>query len=94
MHNTENKESSIYPQIWQVYRHYKSTGGNNHTYEIVGIAKHSETEEELVIYKLLFNAESTWLWNAQFAARPVSMRFEQVDINGIMTPRFTLEGKE
>lgn len=93
MHKTEKKESTIYPQIGQVYRHYKSTGGSNHTYEIVGIAKHSETEEELVIYKPLFDAESTWLWNAQFAARPVSMRFEQMNIDGIMRPRFALEEK-
>lgn len=81
------------PVIWSVYRHYKSTGGSNHTYEIVGIAKHSETEEELVIYKPLFDAESTWLGIAQFAARPVRMRFETLEREGKTVQRFTLENE-
>lgn len=79
-----------HPQIWAIYRHYKSTWWTHHTYEVIGIAKHSETEEELVIYKPLFDAESTWLGNAQFAARPVSMRFDQIEWEGKSMPRFAL----
>ena len=44
----------------QIRRHYKSNGGDNHTYRIIGLAKHSENEETLVIYQPLFDAESTW----------------------------------
>lgn len=78
------------PIIWAVYRHYKSTWWNNHTYEVIGFAKHSETDEELVIYKPLFDAEKTWLGDAQFAARPAHMRFDIIEYNSIQIPRFTL----
>ncbi len=57
---------------------------------MIGIAKHSETEEELVIYKPLFDAESTRLGKAQFAARPVNMRFDQIEWEGKSVVRFTL----
>ena len=78
------------PTIWATYRHYKSTWWTNHTYEVIGIAKHSETEENLVIYKPLFDAESTRLGDAQFAARPLSMWFDTIEREGKSMPRFTL----
>jgi hypothetical protein len=59
------------------YRHYK--GGE---YEVVGIARHSETHEPLVVYRPLYNATGWWV-------RPHSMFFEQVDIDGVSQPRFT-----
>ncbi len=80
----------MHPQIWATYRHYKSTWWSNHTYEVIGIAKHSETEEELVIYKPLFDAESTRLGKAQFAARPVGMRFDDIEWEWKEMQRFTL----
>ena len=58
------------------YRHFK--GG---MYEVVAIAKHSETEEELVIYRNLQEPEKTW-------ARPLGMWFETVERNGKIIPRF------
>ena len=39
-----------------VYRHYK---GN--TYQVIGIAKHSETEEDLVVYRALYGAFGLWV---------------------------------
>jgi hypothetical protein len=78
-----------YPVIWGVYRHYKSTWWSHHTYKVIGIAKHSETDEELVIYEPEFDAETTRLWTAQFAARPVSMRFEEVAYEWKLVARFT-----
>ena len=58
------------------YRHFK--GG---MYEVVAIAKHSETEEELVIYRNLQEPEKIW-------ARPLGMWFETVERDGKNFPRF------
>jgi hypothetical protein len=59
------------------YRHYK--GGE---YEVVGVARHSETHEPLVVYRPL--RESTGWW-----VRPHAMFFERVVIDGIARARFT-----
>ncbi len=77
------------PQIGEYYRHYKSTGWDNHIYEIIGIGKHSETGEILVIYKPLYDASWTWLWDNDFVVRPLSMRDEIVEYNGKKLERFT-----
>jgi hypothetical protein len=60
------------------YRHYK--GGE---YEVVGVARHSETLEAMVIYRPLYNQTGLWV-------RPYAMFFEQVDVNGLQQPRFAL----
>lgn len=62
----------------------------DYVFEIVGIAKHSETEDILVVYKPLFDAESTWLGVCNFAARPLSMWGDIVQRNGEDVQRFTL----
>lgn len=58
------------------YRHYKGKD-----YEVVGIARHSETEEELVVYRCLYGDESLWV-------RPLTMFLEQVEIEGRLVQRF------
>ena len=58
------------------YRHYK--GGE---YEVVGVARHSETLEPMVVYRPLGNASGLWV-------RPHAMFFEQVVIDGVPRPRF------
>ena len=58
------------------YRHYK--GGE---YEVVGVARHSETLESLVVYRPLYNATGLWV-------RPHAMFFEQVEVDGRMQARF------
>ena len=63
------------------YRHYK---GN--LYEVVGIARHSETMEELVVYRALYEhprwgANSLWV-------RPRAMFLEEVDLDGRRVRRF------
>lgn len=68
-----------------IYEHYK---GNQ--YEVLGIARHSETLEELVLYKALytsqdFGKDSLWL-------RPKSMFFEDVMIDGKQVARFKFLG--
>lgn len=68
-----------------LYRHYKGK-----EYEVIGIARHSETMEELVIYKALYESEDFGkdaIW-----ARPVSMFTETVTIDGKEIPRFEYKG--
>jgi hypothetical protein len=60
------------------YRHYK--GGE---YEVIGVARHSETLEPLVVYRPLYNASGLWV-------RPHAMFFGQVEIDGKWQPRFAL----
>ncbi len=60
------------------YRHYK--GGE---YEVMGVARHSETHEPMVIYRPLYNQTGLWV-------RPYAMFHEQVDVNGLQQPRFAL----
>jgi hypothetical protein len=59
------------------YRHYKGLD-----YEVLGVARHSETLEPLVIYRPLYNSSGLWL-------RPHAMFFEQVVIDGVVQARFT-----
>jgi len=59
------------------YRHYK--GGE---YEVVGVARHSETHEPLVVYRPLYNASGWWV-------RPHAMFFESVTTAGRTQPRFS-----
>lgn len=58
------------------YKHYK---GN--IYELIGTAKHSETLEELVIYRALYGERELW-------ARPSKMWDEMVLVDGKKVPRF------
>lgn len=60
------------------YRHYK---GND--YEVLGVAKHSEDESLLVVYRPLYGEGGLWV-------RPLSMFTETVDVNGKQVPRFAL----
>ncbi|MCX6779751.1 MAG: DUF1653 domain-containing protein [Candidatus Magasanikbacteria bacterium] len=59
-----------------IYHHYK---GND--YEVVGIAKHSETLEEMVVYKALYDNGSLWV-------RPLKMFEENVEVGEELVPRF------
>ena len=59
------------------YRHFK---GNE--YEVIGVAKHSESLEEMVINRALYGEKELWVRNAQ-------MFFENVTRDGKTFPRFT-----
>jgi hypothetical protein len=59
-----------------IYRHYK--GGR---YEVIGMAKHSETLEDMVVYKALYGEGGLWV-------RPASMWEELVDVGGSIVKRF------
>ena len=67
-----------------IYEHYKGK-----RYEVIGVARHSETREELVVYKALYETEygpeSLWV-------RPLAMFQETVTIDGEDKPRFRYLG--
>jgi hypothetical protein len=63
------------------YKHYK---GN--FYEVLDIVLHSESLEELVLYKPLY--ESNNEFNGKLWVRPVAMFMEKVEIDGKVMPRF------
>ncbi|MEY4704032.1 MAG: hypothetical protein RL042_228 [Nitrospirota bacterium] len=58
------------------YRHYKG-----HEYEVLGVARHSETEEEYVVYRALYGDRGLWI-------RPAAMFEESVVVEGRRVPRF------
>ena len=62
------------------YRHYK---GN--TYKVLGVAKHSETEEKLVVYQALYGECGLWV-------RPLEMFMEKVRFQGVEVQRFKYIG--
>lgn len=63
-----------------VYQHFK--GGR---YEVIAIARHSETCEEMVVYRALYGEGGVWV-------RPLSMWEEMVEYNGEVVPRFVRIG--
>lgn len=60
-----------------VYRHYK-----NKLYEVIGVARHSETEEEHVVYRTLYGNRDLWI-------RPLAMFDESITVDGRPVKRFT-----
>jgi len=64
------------------YRHFKGK-----EYEVIGTAKHSETEEEMVVYRQLYGEFGLWV-------RPASMWEEIIERDGKTYQRFTYIGDE
>ena len=58
------------------YRHYKGQ-----EYEVLGTARHSETDEEFVVYQALYGNFGLWV-------RPTTMFLETVIVDGRLCPRF------
>ncbi len=58
------------------YRHYKGMD-----YEVIGVARHSETEEEFVVYRALYGDRGLWI-------RPAVMFMESVAVDGRSVLRF------
>ena len=63
-----------------LYQHYK--GGQ---YQVYGVARHSETEEQLVVYRPLYGERALWV-------RPLSMFTETLEVDGRIVPRFAYTG--
>ena len=64
------------------YRHFKGM-----EYEVLGVAKHSETLEGLVVYRALYGEGGLWV-------RPAAMFLETVEREGKIFPRFTYLGEK
>ena len=60
-----------------IYRHYK---GN--LYQVIEVATHSETQEQLVVYRTLYGDYSMWV-------RPLEMFEESIQVDGQKVARFT-----
>lgn len=73
MHQEEQQEQL---KLGHRYRHYK---GND--YLVLHLAKHSETEEEMVVYQALYGERGIWV-------RPLTMFLEYVELNGQRVRRF------
>ena len=63
------------------YRHFKSN-----EYEVIGLARHSETQEEMVVYRALYGDFGLWV-------RPARMWNETVERDGKTFRRFTYIGQ-
>ena len=63
------------------YRHFKGSD-----YEVLGVARHSETEEPMVVYRCQYGDFSLWV-------RPLSNFTASVEIDGETVPRFSYLGQ-
>ena len=68
------------PIMLGVYRHYK---GNK--YEVIGFATHTESLEELVIYKARYGDKKVW-------CRPLAMWNDEIEVDGKTVKRFEYTG--
>lgn len=74
------KANLVWPPVMKGrYRHSKS----GQIYRVLGGAKHSETLEDLVVYQAENEPFRIWV-------RPISMFFDEVELEGKKTPRFEL----
>lgn len=70
------------PRIGSLYKHSRSAK----LYRVLGLAKHSESLEDLVVYEAQYDNEVSKLW-----VRPLSMFLENVTVEGRIVPRFVLQ---
>lgn len=87
----EKKPEHRYPDVG-VYEHYKSAPEDRRYYQVLGIARHTETDEVLAVYIPLYVIpEHTGL---RLQARPLDMFTESVEHNGQEMPRFRYVGSD
>jgi hypothetical protein len=96
MESTNTPLNLQLPKIGERYRHYKSTGGNDHLYEIVGVARHTEHEPDepeflMVAYKPLYHSQVLEDYKLDFFVRPLSLFWNEVEWEGKTVQRFTRE---
>jgi len=59
-----------------LYQHFKGK-----YYQVIGVSRHSETLEEFVVYRVLYDDYGLWI-------RPLEMFLEEVVVEGVKQPRF------
>ena len=75
-----------------IYEHYKSTAEDRKYYQVLGFARHTETDETLVMYLPLYTDPSHG--GLRIQARPLDMFTETVEHEGERIPRFRYIGQE
>ena len=79
MNDNTNDLPSLIETPQGLYRHYKGL-----MYEVVGTARHSESLEPMTLYRALYGERGLWV-------RPAAMFNEEVVIDGVRQPRFSLQ---
>ncbi len=72
-----------------VYKHYKHRSDDPKYYQVIGLARQTETEELLVIYVPLYPAGGV-----RMAARPLDAFTGSTEVDGVTVPRFEYVGTE
>lgn len=67
-----------------IYKHFKEG-----IYQVIGVAKHSETLEDLVVYEALYDNPKSKFW-----VRPLKNFLGEVELGGKIVPKFEYVGKE
>ena len=80
-----------YPSVG-VYEHYKSTAADKRMYQVLGFARHTETDEILAVYIPLYIIPEHM--GLRLQVRPLTMFMEDVEHNGRTVPRFRYVGPE
>ncbi len=75
-----------------VYEHYKSTLESRRYYQVLGFARHTETEEVLAVYVPLYVIPEHR--GLRMQVRPLDMFMEEVEHDGKLLPRFKYIGPE
>ncbi|MBI2439606.1 MAG: DUF1653 domain-containing protein [Candidatus Moranbacteria bacterium] len=69
-----------------IYEHYKKK-----RYRAIGVARHSETMEEMVVYQALYDSKE--FGDQAFWVRPKALFLEEIEIDGRRVPRFRYIGE-
>ncbi len=80
-----------YPEVG-IYVHYKSTPEDRRYYQVLGFARHTETEEILVVYVPLYVIPEHK--GLRMQVRPLKMFVEKVKLGSKTVPRFRYVGPE
>lgn len=88
---SKNNQKISYPKVG-IYEHYKSSPKSRRYYQIIGFARHTETEEILVVYVPLYVL--TEHNGPRLQARPLAMFCQKIEINGKIKSRFRYIGQE
>jgi len=75
-----------------VYQHYKHTDASPRYYQVLGVARNTETDELYALYVPLYVIPEHH--GVRFQVRPLDMFLESVEWNGETVPRFRYVGQE